>query len=116
MQHEAYRKFARDHSTAIIFGPFIARAVSLAVVVLALMAAWIYIPHRTLGTAALILAGGLAVVYLAVNGSRNNVQARMMARAKGQPVKSGLGLGWAVASVVVMLGGLGWLSLWSQWA
>jgi len=116
MQHEALRTFARKHHTMILFGPSILKAVLMVTAVLGLMALWLNIDHIVLGVAALVAASALGLGWLIWNGAHNNLQARMLARAKGQSTKPGFGLGWAVAASVAMLGGVGWMSLWSPWA
>lgn len=116
MQHEALRTFARRHHMAILFGPFIARGLLLAAVVVGLMALWIYVPHVTLGVGALVLAAIVTFGWLMVSQAGSGVQARQSRRAAGLPVKSGAGFGWAVAGLVVLLSGTGWLALWSPFA
>jgi hypothetical protein len=116
VQHEAYRTFGRKHYRVVIFGPYMARVLTLAAAVAGLMALWVLVPHALLGVAAIILAVAVVIGYLAVTGSRSSVQSRMIARAKGQRAKPGMGLGWAASAAAVMLGAVGWLSLWSPWA
>ncbi len=116
MQHEAYRTIARKHPYAVIFGPIVARLVALAVIVLGLMAAWMYVPHGLLGKLSLFLGGLILITWFVWRVNTNGLQARMMARARGEASRPGLGLGWAVAASVALLGGLGWLSLWSPYA
>jgi len=116
LQHEALRTFARRHYRLILFGPFIARAMVLALAVAGLMALWLYVDHVKLGIGAFVLAAVLAVGWLFVTGSTSSLQGRMAARASGQAVRRGFGFGWAVAGLCVLLVGTGYLALWSPYA
>jgi hypothetical protein len=117
MQHEAWRRIGRDHAYAIAFGPYIARLALLVGAVVGLMVLWLKVDHTKLGAGALILAGVLGIGWIFVTQATGGVQARQARRARGQAAaRPGLGLGWAVAGLVVILAGTGWLSLWSQWA
>lgn len=116
MQHEAHRTFARKHYLAIMFGPFLSKVIVLVAAVAGLMVLWLYVDHAKLGVGALLAAGALGLGWLGWTGAHDGLQERVMARAKGAAVKPGFGLGWAVAASVVMLGSVGWLSLWSPWA
>lgn len=116
MQHEAHRTLARKHYLAVVLGPYITRALLLAVVVAGLMAAWIYVPHPMLGVSAIVLAVVLAVGWMVWNGVHNDLQARQMRRARGQRVGAPVALRLAVAASVLLLAGTGWLALWSPYA
>jgi hypothetical protein len=115
-EREAWRRFGRDHHMLFITGPYVWRMTILAAVVGVLVLAWMKIPHVYLGVGALVAAAGVAVGWIAWTASHNSLQARMMARASGGPVRRGVGLGWAVGLVVVLLGSTGWLALWSPYA
>lgn len=114
MQVEAWRHIGRRHAYAIAFGPYIGRAVLLLAAAVGLMVAWMRIPHLYLGVGALIVAVVLGGGWLLYTGSNRALQRRMQSRT-GKAGR-GAGLGWAVASVVALLGVTGWVSLWSPWA
>jgi hypothetical protein len=116
MQTEAYRHMGRKYATWIVMGPYIVRALVLAVVVAGLMLAWLKVDHGRLGFIALALAAVLGVGWLVVTNSNAAVQRRMVNSARGGNSRPGLGLGWAVAGAVFMLAGTGYLALWSPWA
>lgn len=115
LQHEALRTFARRHYWIILFGPSLLRLFGLLAAVAVLMFLWLKVPHAYLGVGAIVgalLVGGGWLLY---TGSARSLQQRMAARAGGREPR-GAGLGWAVASVVALLGATGWLSLWSPYA
>jgi hypothetical protein len=116
MQHEALRTFARRHHMAILFGPFIARAILLVAVVAGLMALWLYVDHVVLGVGALALAALIGGVWIFVSQANSGVQARQARRVAGRPAQPGFGLGWSVAGLCILLVGTGWLALWSPYA
>lgn len=116
MQVEAYRHMGRKHANLIVFGPYIWRAVLLALAVGGLMLAWLKVDHGLLGLIALIAAAVVAVGWIAVTQSNGSLQRRMIANAAGQSTRPGMGLGWAVAGAVTLLAGTGYLALWSPWA
>lgn len=114
MQVEAWRHIGRRHAYAIAFGPYIGRVLILVIAAAGLMVAWMRIPHLYLGVGALITAVAVGGGWLLYTGSNRALQRRMQART-GRAGR-GAGLGWAVASVVALLGATGWVSLWSPWA
>ncbi len=116
MQHEALRTFARRHHMAILFGPYVARGILLVAVVVGLMALWLTVDHRILGIGALVLAAAVGGAWLVIVKASSGVQARQARRVAGKPVRPGGGLGWAVAGLVLILAGTGWLALWSPYA
>lgn len=116
LHHEALRTFARRHYRLILFGPFIARGLALVGAVVGLMLLWLYVDHVKLGVAAFILAAIVGLVWLFVTNSAASLQARMAARAAGHEPKRGAGFGWAVASLLILLTGTGYLALWSPYA
>ncbi len=99
----------------IVFGPWLGRLVVLVAAVSALAWLWVAVPHVYLGGAALAAAGVLGVGWLLWTGSDAALQRRMAARAQDRG-RRGVGLGWAVAAVVALLAGTGWLALWSPYA
>jgi len=116
MEVEAWRTIGRRHAYMIAFGPYFGRIMLLVAAVVALMVLWLKVDHVKLGIGALILAAVLAGVWIVINQAHDGVQARQAKRAAGQPVKTGFGFGWAVAGVVILLVGTGWLALWSPYA
>lgn len=116
MQVEAWRHIGKKHAYLIAFGPYILRLVLVVLALVGLMVLWFTVPHVTLGVSAIVLAVVTSVVWLALTQTSQAVQRRMIAHAKGQATRAGAGLGWAVATLVVMLGATGWLALGSPWA
>jgi hypothetical protein len=111
----AHRRAGQHYWKWYVFGePFMKRVFPVVGAVVALMVLWLKVPHFILGVASVMAALIVGVGWLLWNGSHQALQRRMSSRAAGG--RRGVGLGWAVAGVVVLLGSTGWLSLWSPWA
>jgi hypothetical protein len=81
----------------------------------ALVVAWVRVPHRTLGLATLIVAVGLGGGWVLYQRSDAALQHRQKTRAKGREPR-GAGLGWAVGFVVAGLMGVSWFALGGRWS
>lgn len=112
MEVEAWRTIARRHPWKVVLGPFIARGLGLGATVGVLAYLWVKVPHLYLGVAALVIAGVVGVGWVLWTNSNAALQRRMRSGA----ARRGVGLGWAVAGLVVLLGSTGWLALWSPYA
>src|SRR3954471_14369059 len=99
----------------LIAGPIVKLVVLLAAVA-GLLWTWFHVPHLLLGVAAIVAALGVAAGWWVWTGSVKATQARMAANARSGGQRRGAGLGWAVTAVCVILLGVSWLSLGSQWA
>jgi hypothetical protein len=113
MEHAAWRRIGHEHAYMIAFGPFVGRLVVLLAAVGALAFLWIKVPHAVLGVVALVAAAVVGGGWLAWTNSYAALQRRMRSGASAQ---RGVGLGWAVACLVLLFAATGWLSLWSPYA
>jgi hypothetical protein len=113
-EYAAWRRFGHEHHMLFIAGPVLWKVGVLVAAVAGLALLWVSVPHVLLGGLALAAAFVVGMVWFLWTGSNAALQRRMSARAANS--ERGAGLGWAVACLVLMLAGTGWLSLWSPFA
>jgi hypothetical protein len=95
----------------VIYEPLLRRFGLPVLAVVVLWAAWLRVPHATLGVITLVLAGLLAVGAFVYQFSDRALQ-----RAMDATTKRGAGLGFAVTALVAVLGFASWAALWSPYA
>ena len=112
----AHRHAGRRYWRWYVFGePLLRRLGVPLLAVLALAAAWWFIPHLLRGVVSGVVAAVLTVGWLMYQSSGRALQRRMNGRATGD-VPRGVGLGFAVAGVVLALAAASVLALASPYA
>jgi hypothetical protein len=115
MQRGALRHYGRKYAFWIVFGPAIAKAALwLGLAVLAYVT-WRMVPHALLGGIALAIAAAALGALAWPHRHLFNLRRRMVTRAVPAG-PSGIALGWAYATLLVVGLGMGWLALWSPFS
>jgi hypothetical protein len=115
MRKGALRHYGRKYAFWIVFGPWLAKLLLWAGLIVLGWITWAKVPHAVLGATALAVAAGAALALLWPKLSGLGSRHRLMAAAARVRTPR-LQLGWAYATLLFVGAGMGWLALWSPFS